>query len=84
MRIPDSVSFALGAAGTDAGMTSHHAVITNGRVAASTKEDVEGVYNYFATGQLQPAITEIGFDEIPSGLEKLHHGEVVGRLVVTY
>lgn len=28
--IPDGVPFALGAAGTDAGMTSYHAVITNG------------------------------------------------------
>ena len=31
-RIPDNVSFMQGAAGTDAGMTSHHAVIANGEV----------------------------------------------------
>ncbi len=46
-----------------------------------TKEDVAGVYNYFATGQLTPIITTIGFDDIPQGLEKLHNGEIVGRLV---
>lgn len=196
VRIPDNVSFALGAAGTDAGMTSHHAVIANGQVKAGstvgiigfgglgqigsrvavlagadvyvaevnervwqnaldagvkdvkksikefegvnfdtivdfagfgtttaeaidvvgiggrvvqvgmgrleatistaslilrrvtligsqggTKEDVEGVYQYFATGKLNPTITEITFDEIPDGIARLQRGEVVGRLV---
>lgn len=197
VRIPDNVSFALGAAGTDAGMTSHAAVITNGQVKAGDKvgiigfgglgqigarvavlagadvyvaevneavwdnaravgakgvatsitelgddfdvivdyagfettaaaieqvrfggrvvqvgmgkldatisvkwlilkavtlvgsqggtiEDVEGVYEYFATGKIAPAITEISFDEIPEGLQRLHDGEVVGRLVAIY
>lgn len=196
VRIPDNVSFILGAAGTDAGMTSHHAVIANGQVKAGTtvgiigfgglgqigsrvavlagadvyvaevnervwqnaldagvkgvkksikefegvtfdvivdfagfgtttaeaidvvgvggrvvqvgmgrleatistaslilrkvtligsqggtKEDVEGVYRYFATGKLTPHITEITFDDIPEGIAKLQRGEVVGRLV---
>jgi propanol-preferring alcohol dehydrogenase len=196
VRIPDTVSFALGAAGTDAGMTSHHAVIANGQVKAGTtvgiigfgglgqigsrvavlagadvyvaevnervwqnaldagakgvkkgikefegvnfdvivdfagfgtttaeaidvvgvggrvvqvgmgrleatistaslilrkvtligsqggtKEDVEGVYRYFATGKLTPTITEITFDQIPEGIARLKRGEVVGRLV---
>lgn len=196
VRIPDGVSFAQGAAGTDAGMTSHHAVIANGRVGpgsvvgiigfgglgqigarvavlagaevyvaeinervwqnardagvkdvrkgikdfdgvnfdvivdfagfgsttadaidvvgiggrvvqvgmgrleatistaslilrkvtligsqGGTKEDVEGVYKYLATGKLAPTITEIRFDEIPDGIERLKRGEVVGRLV---
>ncbi|GLB68092.1 zinc-binding dehydrogenase [Arthrobacter mangrovi] len=196
VRIPDNVSFAQGAAGTDAGMTSHHAVIANGQVKSGdkvgiigfgglgsigarvavlagaevyvaevnekvwdqakeigatavaksiaefkeagldvivdfagfgtttaeaietvrrggrvvqvgmgrleatistkalilsevtlvgsqggTKEDVQGVYDFFATGQLNPTITEIDFDGIPEGIEKLKRGEVVGRLV---
>jgi propanol-preferring alcohol dehydrogenase len=196
VRIPDNVSFALGATGTDAGMTSHHAVIANGQVKAGTtvgiigfgglgqigsrvavlagaevyvaevnervwqnaldagvkgvkksikefegvnfdvivdfagfgtttaeaidvvgiggrvvqvgmgrleatistaslilrkvtligsqggtKADVEGVYRYFATGKLTPTITEITFDQIPEGIDRLKHGEVVGRLV---
>lgn len=197
VRIPDGVSFALGAAGTDAGMTSHAAVISNGGVKAGDKvgiigfgglgqigarvavlagadvyvaeineaawenaraagakgvaasiaelgndfdvivdyagfdttaqaienvrvggrvvqvgmgkldatisvkwlilksvtlvgsqggtiEDVKGVYDYFATGQIDPAITEIGFDEIPGGLQRLHDGGVLGRLVAIY
>jgi propanol-preferring alcohol dehydrogenase len=198
VRIPDGVSFALGAAGTDAGMTSHAAVISNGQVKAGDKvgiigfgglgqigarvavlagaevnvaevneavwdnalavgakgvatsiaelgddfdvivdyagfgtttaeaienvrvggrvvqvgmgtleatistkwlilksvtlvgsqggtiEDVQGVYDYFATGQIDPAITEIGFEEIPDGLQRLHDGAVVGRLVAVY
>ena len=194
--IPESVSFALGAAGTDAGMTSHHAVMATGRVAAGTKlgiiglgglgqigarvgvlagaevyvaeideevwdlagelgvtgvarsirdfadrqldvivdfagfgtttaeaietvrfggrvvqvgmgkleatistrdliikeielvgcrggtkDDVAGVYELFATGQLAPHYAEIGFDDIPDGLDRLARGLVKGRLV---
>ena len=46
-----------------------------------TKEDVIGVYEYFATGQLKPGVTTISFGEIPDGLEKLHNGEIIGRLI---
>ena len=196
VRIPDTVSFEYGAAGTDAGMTSHHAVIANGQVGkgtklgiigfgglgqigarvavlagadvyvaeineavwenaraagvkdvrksirdfadvgldvivdfagfgvttadaievvrpggrvvqvgmgkleatintrdlitkavtlvgsvGGTKDDVQGVYDFLATGDLNPTITEITFEEIPEGIEKLARGEVVGRLV---
>lgn len=197
VRIPDGVSFALGAAGTDAGMTSHAAVISNGQVKAGDKvgiigfgglgqigarvavlagadvyvaeineavwdaarevgakgvaksiaelgddfdvivdyagfdttaeaienvklggrvvqvgmgrldanisikwlilksvtlvgsqggtiEDVVGVYDYFATGKIDPAVTEISFEDIPDGLQRLSDGKVVGRLVATY
>lgn len=49
-----------------------------------TKEDVHGVYDYLASGHLNPAITEIGFHEIPEGLDRLHRGDVVGRLVAVY
>lgn len=199
VRIPDSVSFAYGAAGTDAGMTSHHAVIANGQVTkgtklgiigfgglgqigarvavlagaevyvaevnedvwenaraagvtdvrksirdfadvgldvivdfagfgvttadaietvraggrvvqvgmgrleatintrvlitnnvtlvgsvGGTKDDVQGVYDYLATGDLNPTVTEIGFDEIADGIERLANGKVIGRLVATF
>ncbi len=43
VRIPESVSFALGAAGTDAGMTSHHAVITTGGISAGDKLGIIGL-----------------------------------------
>ena len=46
-----------------------------------TKEDVEGVYRYLATGKLTPTLTEITFDQIPEGIDRLKRGEVVGRLV---
>lgn len=49
-----------------------------------TKEDIAGVYEYLATGKLEPTITTIGFDDIPDGLDKLAKGEVVGRLVALY
>ena len=49
-----------------------------------TKEDVAGVYEYMATGKLNPTITTISFDEIPAGIEKLKNGEVVGRLVASF
>lgn len=196
VRIPDTVSFALGAVGTDAGMTSHHAVITAGQVTAGqkvgfiglgglgqigarvavlagaevyvaeidervwplgyelgvkriarsitdfanedldvivdfagfgtttaeaietvrrfgrvvqigmgrlestistkalilgrvtlvgsaggNKDDVAGIYRYFESGELDPVITEISFEEIPDGLARLKRGDVKGRLV---
>lgn len=49
-----------------------------------TKEDIAGVYENMATGRMKPQITTISFDEIPEGLEKLKHGEVIGRLVASY
>jgi propanol-preferring alcohol dehydrogenase len=46
-----------------------------------TKEDIAGVYEFMATGQLSPTLTEIPFDQIPEGLAKLEAGKVEGRLV---
>lgn len=198
VQIPDNVSYALGAAGTDAGMTSHAAVVSNGQVKAGDKvgiigfgglgqigarvavlagadvyvaevneavwdtargigatgvagsiaelgddfdvivdyagfgtttaeaienvrlggrvvqvgmgrleatistkalilksvtlvgsqggtiDDVQGVYDYFATGKIDPTVIEIGFDDIPDGLQRLHDGAVAGRVVALY
>ncbi|KAE8765528.1 zinc-binding dehydrogenase [Georgenia thermotolerans] len=41
--IPDNVSFAQGAAGTDAGMTSYHAVVVEGQVGAGSKVGIVGL-----------------------------------------
>ena len=49
--------------------------------AGGTKDDVEGIYRYFAGGQLTPALSDIGFEDIPDGLARLARGEVTGRLV---
>ncbi len=46
-----------------------------------TKADVAAVYELLATGAVAPAVTTIGFDDIPAGLDDLHHGRVTGRLV---
>ncbi len=49
-----------------------------------TKEDVAGIYEFMATGKLNPQTTTISFDEIPDGIAKLHRGEVTGRLVAVF
>ncbi|OCA94620.1 zinc-binding dehydrogenase [Actinobaculum suis] len=49
-----------------------------------TKEDVAGVYEYMATGKLNPQLTKISFEEIPEGIDKLRQGKVVGRLIAVY
>lgn len=49
--------------------------------AGGTKDDVAGIYDYFATGKLTPSTTDITFDEIADGLDRLKRGEVTGRLV---
>ena len=49
-----------------------------------TKQDIAGVYEYMKTGQLKPETTTIRFDEIGEGLQRLHRGEVKGRLVATF
>lgn len=49
-----------------------------------SKEDIAGIYAYMASGQLEPKLTEIGFDEIGEGVERLHRGEVEGRLVAVF
>lgn len=46
-----------------------------------TAEDIAAVYDLFASGDLDPLITEITFDEIGEGLGRLARGEVKGRLV---
>ena len=45
------------------------------------RSDLEGVYALMASGELDPVISTIAFDEIPAGLGRLSRGEVVGRLV---
>ncbi|HOI58661.1 MULTISPECIES: zinc-binding dehydrogenase [unclassified Methanoculleus] len=44
-------------------------------------DDIASVYTMMASGNLKPDVTEIGFDDIPAGLEKLKAGGVRGRLV---
>lgn len=49
-----------------------------------TKKDIAGIYKFMASGDLNPTITTIGFDQIPEGIQKLKNGEVIGRLVASF
>lgn len=49
-----------------------------------TKADIEGVYAFMASGDLNPTLTEIGFDEIADGIDRLQAGKVQGRLVAVF
>ena len=43
--------------------------------------DTAAVLRHIEMGELKIATTTIGFDDIPAGLDRLEHGQVVGRLV---
>lgn len=47
----------------------------------ATKEDVVAVYDLLESGELDPLIVTVGFDDIPDGLERLRRGESQGRVV---
>jgi len=47
-------------------------------------EDIAKVYELMAEGDLSPEFTEIEFEEIPDGLDRLYRGEATGRLVAIY
>lgn len=78
--IPDGVSFAQAAAATDAGMTSVGALTTGG-VQAGMKVGIIETMKYMASGELEPVITEIGFEQIWEGIQSLMNHTAVGRLV---
>lgn len=46
-----------------------------------TMQDIEDIYELFATGKVNPKVTEITFDEIPEGIQMLEDNKVTGRLV---
>lgn len=46
-----------------------------------TKQDIEEIYELFASGQVNPKISEITFDEISEGIQMLEDNKVTGRLV---
>ncbi|AYG04657.1 zinc-binding dehydrogenase [Gryllotalpicola protaetiae] len=49
--------------------------------SAGTHEDCAAVMQLIADGKASSTLSEIGFDEIGEGVERLARGEVVGRLV---
>jgi alcohol dehydrogenase, propanol-preferring len=63
---------------------STNLLVTKGiRVLGSlggTKQDLIAVLDMIADGRLVPVVEEIGFDDIPAGLDRLRAGQLVGRL----
>ncbi len=49
-----------------------------------TPQDIADIYELMSAGKLTPTLTEITFEEIPEGIERLKRGEVTGRLVAIY
>ncbi|HHU07775.1 MAG TPA: zinc-binding dehydrogenase [Clostridiaceae bacterium] len=49
-----------------------------------TVEDLQGVYDCFATGKMKPLLETIPFEKIDEGLERLKRHEVKGRLVAVF
>ncbi len=47
-------------------------------------EDIEDCLKYMATGELDPIVETIRFEEIGEGIDRLAHGSVKGRLVALY
>lgn len=49
-----------------------------------TVEDIEEVFDLLLAREIEPVYTEIGFEEIGAGLERLRRNEVTGRLVARF
>lgn len=49
----------------------------------SDRSDLESIYRLLASGELDPVISTIGFDDIADGLDRLRRGQATGRLVAS-
>ncbi|MCU1532866.1 MAG: molecular chaperone GroES [Arthrobacter sp.] len=47
----------------------------------STRQELTEVLGFIAEGRISSVLEEISLDEVPEGYERLHRGEVPGRLV---
>lgn len=68
-------------------INTYHMITKEVRLLGSnggTNEDLQGVYDCFATGKLKPQLSTIPFEEIADGLERLKRHEVKGRLVAVF
>lgn len=74
-------------------MTSYHAVVGRGGVKEGTKigliciggtaHDIKDVLDMMKEGKLHIETSEVTFNEVPEGLDRLKEGKVSGRLVMT-
>ena len=46
-----------------------------------SKDDIASVMKWIASGDLEPTLSIIDFEEIADGVDRLKRGEVTGRLV---
>ena len=46
-----------------------------------SKNDIASVMKWIASGDLEPTLSIIDFEEIADGVDRLKRGEVTGRLV---
>ena len=49
-----------------------------------TLSDVADVYEMLASGEVNPVVNVIGFDDIPAALDDLRHHRLTGRIVARY
>ena len=49
-----------------------------------TLSDVAEVYEMLASGEVNPVVNVIGFDDIPAALDDLRHHRLTGRIVARY
>jgi alcohol dehydrogenase, propanol-preferring len=49
-----------------------------------TVQDIEDVFELMRSGEIRPVYTDIAFDEIGAGLERLKYNQVTGRLVARF
>jgi D-arabinose 1-dehydrogenase-like Zn-dependent alcohol dehydrogenase len=47
----------------------------------SSRQELAEVLDLIAAGRISSVLEEISLDEVPAGYERLHRGEVAGRLV---
>jgi propanol-preferring alcohol dehydrogenase len=72
---------------TEATISTHSLImkeVTLKGTLGGTMADTSAVYDLMASGDLDPLISTISFEEIAEGIDRLHHGTVIGRLVASY
>lgn len=62
-------------------------IMKNAKLIGSTggsRQAIEKVLEFMASGDLKPAIEHTTFEEISAGVDRLHDGQIRGRLVAMY
>lgn len=52
--------------------------------SGGSTEDIAEIYALMSSGELNPILPTVSFEEVPEGLARVGRGEVVGRLVAVY